>query len=221
MIVRETEDALTLGADKLRESPLAFRRRVVRSAVKRIRGELSDIGFIHVEDFLRLLDAGTNFEYEFPGGMFIRCSGKEVTFLSSRPVDLPIIYCHDLKMPGTTLVPEIDVAVDTEFVSPDVNPVRPRGSFEIVMDRERILGKVRLRNWEPGDRIQPFGMTGSKKVQDIFVDAKIPREMRHRIPIIADEEKVIWVVGLAMSDCVRITENTSERLLLRISATAN
>jgi tRNA(Ile)-lysidine synthase len=55
---------------------------------------------------------------------------------------------------------------------------------------------VQLRTKEPGDRICLPGMTGSKKLQDIFVDAKIPQEKRRALPIVATEDEVLWIPGL-------------------------
>lgn len=43
---------------------------------------------------------------------------------------------------------------------------------------------LKIRPWRPGDRIAPFGMTGSKKLQDVFVDAKVPPERRAGIPVL-------------------------------------
>lgn len=47
-----------------------------------------------------------------------------------------------------------------------------------------------------GDRISPFGMTGTKKVKDLFIDSKIPFERRPMIPIVTCSDQVIWVAGI-------------------------
>jgi len=52
-----------------------------------------------------------------------------------------------------------------------------------------------VRVWKPGDRLKPAGMQGSKKLQDLFVDLKIPKAERHQIPIITDAEERILAVG--------------------------
>jgi tRNA(Ile)-lysidine synthase len=52
-----------------------------------------------------------------------------------------------------------------------------------------------VRSWKPGDRLKPAGMKGSKKLQDLFTDLKIPKTERHRTPIITDSEKRILAVG--------------------------
>jgi tRNA(Ile)-lysidine synthase len=55
-----------------------------------------------------------------------------------------------------------------------------------------------VRYWQPGDRVQPFGMAGSKKLQDVFVDQKVPRNLRRRWPVVVTaDNQVVWVPTLA------------------------
>ncbi len=61
--------------------------------------------------------------------------------------------------------------------------------------RNRGAKGLYVRSWKPGDRLKPAGMKGSKKLQDLFVDLKIPKAERHQIPIITDSEKRILAVG--------------------------
>lgn len=56
--------------------------------------------------------------------------------------------------------------------------------------------RLEVGYWQPGDRMRPRGMAGTKKLQDIFVDAKVPREERRRIPLIYLDGEVVWAVGL-------------------------
>lgn len=57
------------------------------------------------------------------------------------------------------------------------------------------------RQWKAGDKFQPSGMIGSKKLQDFFVDEKIPLHQRKQIPIIVDEkDDIICVGGIRFSE---------------------
>lgn len=72
-----------------------------------------------------------------------------------------------------------------------------------------VLGRAHLylRCWEPGDRLQPPGMRGSRKLQDIFTDLKIPREQRSRIPLLECRRRVIWVPGYAPDRTVAVQQD--------------
>lgn len=211
----QNEQSLSLDVPGLLECRPAIRRRVIRSAVSELRGGLADVGFVHVEDLLRLLDGGKDFRYELPGGIYVERARETLTLSSSKREELPIIYCYELCVPGKTEVPEIGVIIEVDLSQTPVEPMRPPDSLEVVLDRDSIVGKLRVRSWEPGDRIRPFGLGGSKKIQDIFMDKKIPRAARHRVPIMADDEKIVWIAGLALSDLVKVTDRTREFLVLR------
>jgi len=71
-----------------------------------------------------------------------------------------------------------------------------------------------VRAWQKGDRFRPAGMQGSKKLQDFFVDEKIPRSERHQLPIIVDEQDRILSVAhfrvaedaVHLKQCLRINK---------------
>ncbi len=55
--------------------------------------------------------------------------------------------------------------------------------------------QLHIRSWQPGDRIEPLGMAGSCKLQDIFVNAKVPQNLRSRIPVFLCGDEVVWLPG--------------------------
>ena len=61
-----------------------------------------------------------------------------------------------------------------------------------------------LRTWQAGDRFQPLGMTGSKKLQDFYTDVKIPRAWRERIPLVIAEQGIAWVVGYRIAEWAKV-----------------
>ena len=67
--------------------------------------------------------------------------------------------------------------------------------FTARLNRDALGEVATLRTRRPGDRFQPLGMTGSKKLQDFFTDAKVPREQRDHIPLLVCERSIAWVVG--------------------------
>ncbi|MDQ2799782.1 MAG: tRNA lysidine(34) synthetase TilS, partial [Armatimonadota bacterium] len=84
------------------------------------------------------------------------------------------------------------------------------------LDADAIHGyTLTLRGWQDGDRIDPLGMGGRhKKVSDIFMDAKVPRLERQRVPIITDSQGIVWIVGFCVSERVKITAATMRTLSL-------
>ena len=75
-------------------------------------------------------------------------------------------------------------------------------------DYDRIKGTLYIRNRRDGDRFIPLGMRGSKKLKDFFIDSKISRQERDKIPLILDEDNIIWVVDYRISELYKMTKNT-------------
>ena len=67
-----------------------------------------------------------------------------------------------------------------------------------------------VRNWQPGDRIQPLGMSGTRKLQDVFTDARVPRHWRGRIPLVVTPRGIAWVVGGRIADWAAVRREIGE-----------
>jgi tRNA(Ile)-lysidine synthetase-like protein len=55
--------------------------------------------------------------------------------------------------------------------------------------------RLAVRNWQAGDRMAPLGLRGTRKLQDIFVDAKVPRAARASLPVVVCGEQIVWLPG--------------------------
>jgi tRNA(Ile)-lysidine synthase len=67
-----------------------------------------------------------------------------------------------------------------------------------------------VRTFRPGDRIQPLGMTGRKKVKDLFIDEKIAIARRAVIPLVFSGDELIWIVGLRTAHPARVDACSSQ-----------
>ena len=77
------------------------------------------------------------------------------------------------------------------------------GYVAAVVAAEAAGGGLTVRRRRRGDRMQPAGMSGTKKLQDLFVDAHIPRDERDAVPIFANERGIVWAGGLRIADWAR------------------
>jgi tRNA(Ile)-lysidine synthase len=84
------------------------------------------------------------------------------------------------------------------------------------LDLDQVKLPVVVRSREAGDRFQPLGMIGEKKVGKFLTTAKVPRGVREQTLIFADREKIVWVYPVRISDRVKITEGTRRVLQLTI-----
>ena len=128
--------------------------------------------------------------YQLPRGWWLLAFPECVTLTreSSIPCPLPpLTGKHTLELPlspGETVetgLPGWRVAA-TLISAPPADIEACQGSYVAFLDSEAVRGPILVRARRPGDRIQPTSMTGHRKLQDLFVDAKVPRHWRDRIP---------------------------------------
>ncbi len=81
---------------------------------------------------------------------------------------------------------------------------------------DNINGNIIIRQRKNGDKIIPLGMKGSKKLKDIFIDMKIPKEERELVPIIQFDENIAWVFSVKISELYKVTEETKKMLKISV-----
>lgn len=93
------------------------------------------------------------------------------------------------------------------------------GGVTAVVDADRAGRDLFVRYWRPGDRVRPLGMAGRRKLQDVFVDARVPRVDRTDVVLVVDaSDRILWVAGHCVSEDVRLTEATKGVLILGFRA---
>lgn len=100
---------------------------------------------------------------------------------------------------------------------------RPRPSAgREVFDADRVGAAIELRTWRPGDRFQPIGLAQATKVQDLFVNAKVPRAERgRRMVAVASDGGIFWVEGLRIGERYKLTRETRRQLVLKFNKPAS
>lgn len=135
--------------------------------------------------------------------------------------------CFSLSIPGKNFSKEWGLRVKTERFS--VLPGE-RGFFRKIIlsnpwtayfDADKIrngnrFAQWQIRSWKMGDRFNPLGMKGSKKIQDLFVDLKVPREKRRQIPLLTVGKKILWVIGYRMDESSKIDLTTKHIIKVQV-----
>jgi tRNA(Ile)-lysidine synthase len=86
--------------------------------------------------------------------------------------------------------------------------VRSADVWQALFDGEADREGIRVRNYSRGDRLQPLGMHGHKKVHDVFVDAKVPFSRRLTWPVVIIGSEIAWVPGCVRGETAKITAVT-------------
>lgn len=200
----------------------AIRNRVVKAALRGFSPEKKGAGFRHVRAVTSLAESGRAGDgLDMPFGVRVKkgycCLSFEVCAVEGKVPgrarlegkeggDLPA-YRYDVVVPGEVKIAETGRRMAFRYVGRE--EVFQSTGNTAFMDCAGISFPLTVRSWLHGDRIEPLGMEGSKKVHDIFVDCKVPREDRKVVSLLTDRASVIWVAGLRLSRRVAITERTT------------
>ncbi|MDD3582217.1 MAG: tRNA lysidine(34) synthetase TilS [Desulfobacca sp.] len=209
-------DRLHLDLKRLRALHPYLQKRVLRLALGRISAELTGLSYLHLKNALELCQqyqsAG---EITLPGGWRLVRARDRLELTRDQPPSLPR---------GTLVLPATDqgsfpgfgwlLKWTTYAATAPVDCYTPPETAR--MDRNKVQFPLILRSLQPGDRFQPLGMSGTKKLQDFLVDAKIPRSQRLSFPLLLSQDQIIWVVGQRLADPVKITPQTTT--ILEITA---
>ena len=209
----------TVDAPALRRQPPALARRLARRALE--HAGRRRVGFDHVERFLALAGAvgSPGGGADFPGCRVER-RGPLLIVRPARPRGAPRRaaepFRYELRVPGRARVPEAGLEISAEpAAGAPSGRLAARGDTVAVAARD-LSPPLVVRSWRPGDALRPLGLRGRKKLQDLFVDRKVARGTRHRVPLVADRGRgIVWVVGHTVADDFRITPTTEGMLILK------
>ena len=96
------------------------------------------------------------------------------------------------------------------------NLIYKKNSLKKFFDFDLIENFIVIRKRKDGDKMIPLGMKGTKKIKDIFIDAKVPKEQRDYIPIIEFDNNIAWLTGIKVSDEYKVNNNSKNILMISI-----
>src|SRR5216684_4048366 len=84
------------------------------------------------------------------------------------------------------------------------------------LDADLVQLPLVVATRRPGDRMRPLGLEQAKRLQDILVDAHVPRHLRDTLPLVSDREEIVWIPGVTVAESKRVTSATRRQLHLEI-----
>ncbi len=221
-ISRKTREGLALDRLALAVAPPAIGRRVARLAMARVGGEGCFVGFDEAERLLELAVGTREGSLALPRQ---RAEARGAELLLTRSATRPGVVASpavnfsgcalsipgEVSFPGTRLVMTAELQSGIEALRLAVGDPRTA-----TLDAATVSGLV-VRARRPGDRFRPLGLGGWKKLQDLFVDRKVPREERDLIPIVVDGEgRIVWVAGHGIAEDFRVSQGTHDVVILKL-----
>ncbi len=96
-----------------------------------------------------------------------------------------------------------------------IPPPHQRGvTWRLISAADPLVGNIQLRQLQPGDRLQPFGLAGHKKLSDLVQEKRIPRAWRPGLLVVVDQVGPLWVVGVAQAERTRVLPTTRQAVTI-------
>ena len=214
LLVTASAGKLLFPVAELLHEPDAVRFRIYRRAIQELCGNLRGISSRHLMDVDRLLShEAPSCSVSLPRNLRVGRVYDALMFSRTAPSEDRTEFTID----GLGLHPmgEGELLVSPVLSSFPLDSLTPVQTL-IALDEAPFPWNV--RTFREGDRMIPFGMTGSKKLKDIFIDLKVPRHLRRELPVLCDaQERILAVPGVRRSALAPVTAVTREAVLVTFS----
>ena len=209
VICERFNDKVALDSNRLLAYHIAIQRRVLRAVLQGLAAADGPFNFARIEQVRGWIEAGDKRLRVLGAGL--RGQGCGTRYILRRGQRPPIVRCFDI--PGALVLREHGAKIRVQVVPSEHFDKSQLGGTRVALDADRLGARVQVRSQRPGDRFQPLGMEGHKKLSDFLIDAKWPKISRDEVLVLARGEEIAWVAPLRSSHAFRI-QSTTRRIAL-------
>ncbi len=203
--VQGIEGQIFLDLNVLSILPLGLARRLTREFIAEIKGDLRKISF---EDIESVLGLGVGKEYSLTKDCLLR---REENRIFCPRADLETLS-YELSWTGKNSLVIKDL--EMSFSGMEMTSLPEDWEFDnfkgACLDLEKLKFPLTVRSRREGDRYQPFGSPGRKKLKEIMRAKRIPVCERNKRPVFLSAGEIAWIYGLPISDKFKIVPETKD-----------
>jgi tRNA(Ile)-lysidine synthase len=200
------EAAGAISRDALSPLHPAIRRLALRRLAERAAAGIVPLGRERAAEIWRLVNDPEGGVVEIGHGVVAQVEAGHVRFTTGSDVQPP---AASLSVPGVCRFGSWEVRAELASIVPQAE-----GPDLAVLDPGALGGALVVRSWQEGDRMRPLGLDGSKSLQDLFTDRKVPRSLRHALPVVTSDGRIAWIAGVAVSEEFAAKPGASEAAVL-------
>ncbi|MFH1624418.1 MAG: tRNA lysidine(34) synthetase TilS, partial [Pseudomonadota bacterium] len=209
------KQSVTLDVIHLRNLDESMQTRIVQKAIKSCLGDLNRVTYEHLESIAGILSGrGANKYLNLPRGLVVEKRYNELV-IGKKAGEISFHYSFS-KIPHLVNLKEIDKKVEFKIIPRNEHVNLSVDRKVAFMDYGQVKFPIVIRNFREGDRFQPMGLKGTKKLKDLFIDSKIPKSFRRKIPLLVFDDLIAWVIGLRIDHRVMVRDCTREILEVRM-----
>lgn len=210
IIVQRKTDAISFDKEGFESQDKAIQAKLLRKSIVDIKKEIRDISKENIESFLRLTDLAN-------GKSIIK---DDLVFLKSYKFYKMSLRKEDSQKKTEELT--INIGEELSFgkkrikISSVSDFQKKHGKNIEYFDRDKLTFPLSVRFRKNGDKFRPIGLGHSKKIKDFFIDMKVDKEKREKIPLILSENDIIWVTSFRSSEDYKVDPSTRNIIKIEV-----
>ena len=198
-IAIQESDTIVLERSPFNQLSDAEKYHLIRMCIKNLKGNLTNISYDKILRIANLKRVGAMIQID--------------SCFSVRLGSSHLYFYNDLKLKKENLIPESEVLKIKNINIEQLSSYK-LSLTQVAIDADKIVGNLFVRKRQPGDVFVPLGMKGKKKVKSFFIDEKVPYIKRDQLRLVCDDEKIVWIENMRISDLVKITQDTKNICIL-------
>ena len=209
-VAEQRDHSIVLDSGLLASLHPLLRRMTLRKAYQQLIGDTRRLEEVHLKAMEDFATGPPGRDMHLPRGLHLHVGYGQL--ILSRGVEAqnpfpPLVGEHQLSLPTSEDEEVTEIPgwrITARLVSS--SEVQVADPLIASLSLDAMGDSLQIRTRRPGDRFQPFGMDREKKLQDFYVNEKVPRAWRDRIPLIVSERGIAWVVGHRIAHWARVEE---------------
>jgi len=183
-----------------------IRQELILLALEKLTDGRKDIGEVHVRNILSLLKKEGNKKADLPYGLEAKRVYDELIIGPEEEAGA-VFTEYELSDGSVCALPD-GKTLRVRFFDRDTEQEIPQKTYTKWFDYDKISNCVKLRSRQTGDYLTVNSLFAHKSLKEYMINCKIPKQERDRIPLIADGDHIMWVVGYRISEYYKVTDDT-------------
>ena len=204
VVERRTADLVILARSGFEGHHLAVQRRILRQLIAEFAGG-SQCSFQKIEQIVNAVCIRRYGCRHLLSDLWYQVTRDQLILRRARKRMLDI----DVAVPGNVEIGELGLRLSANSSTDDFSSIKnDLSACRAAFDADLTGSRLQLRTTRQGDRFQPLGMNGHKRVSEFLIDSGVPKILREDVLLLTSGDEVVWVVGLRPADPFRVQAKT-------------
>ena len=214
-LVIEEKKQIKINIGEFEKQHTAIQNRIIRKVLLNLCGDLKDIQKKHVENLIKFMkNSNTGAQIDLPKEVIAILQYGDVILKKGKDKKTQDFFTYNINIGDEIYIQEMNGYISSKIIGLNEYKYSLKSTDDMYFDADQLSGTLCIRNRKTGDRFNPFGFEGSKKLKDYFIDQKIPKDQRNQVGLVCDDDHILWVTGVRRSNKYKIDKNTKNIVVL-------